>query len=173
MSVTLKSARLEILQSLVSKNSGKEDCTTCSIITCPVMYCSECPLKDDKCTLGDVRSELQVRLQHAPDCLWILGRTEGITKPCTCGVINKEDHNDDDVKTPSHYMLFEDIESIQVIARTMTQEEFKGFCLGNVLKYRLRAGKKSELATVEKDLAKAEYYKELFNKHKGECRVSK
>lgn len=77
----------------------------------------------------------------------------------------------DDVRTPNHYMLFEDVESIQVIARTMTVAEFKGFCLGNVLKYRLRAGKKSELATIEKDLAKADFYKELFTKHKGECHV--
>lgn len=73
------------------------------------------------------------------------------------------------VRAPSYYMLFEDVESIQVIARTMTVPEFKGFCLGNVLKYRLRAGKKSELATIEKDLAKADFYKELFAKHKGEC----
>lgn len=78
----------------------------------------------------------------------------------------------DGVRTPSHYMLFEDVESIQVIARTMTVSEFKGFCLGNVLKYRLRAGKKSELATIEKDLAKADFYKELFVKHKGECRAA-
>lgn len=76
------------------------------------------------------------------------------------------------VRTPSHYMLFEDVESIQVIARTMTVAEFKGFCLGNVLKYRLRAGKKSELATIEKDLAKADFYKELFARHKGECRAA-
>lgn len=76
------------------------------------------------------------------------------------------------VRTPSHYMLFEDVESIQVIARTMTVSEFKGFCLGNVLKYRLRAGKKSELATIEKDLAKADFYKELFARHKGECRAA-
>lgn len=76
------------------------------------------------------------------------------------------------VRTPSHYMLFEDVESIQVIARTMTVDEFKGFCLGNVLKYRLRAGKKSELATIEKDLAKADFYKELFARHKGECRAA-
>lgn len=75
----------------------------------------------------------------------------------------------DAVKAPSHYMLFDGTESIEVIARSMTVSEFRGFCFGNVLKYRLRAGKKSELATMEQDLKKAAYYQELFDKHKGLC----
>jgi hypothetical protein len=76
---------------------------------------------------------------------------------------------DDGVKQPSHYQLFEGVEAIEVIARSMTQEMFKGYCLGNILKYRLRAGKKSELATLEKDMAKATFYLELYTKHKGLC----
>lgn len=75
----------------------------------------------------------------------------------------------DDVKAPAHYAVFDGTESIEIIARSMTLSEFRGFCFGNVLKYRLRAGKKSELATMEKDLAKALYYSELFEKHKGLC----
>lgn len=75
----------------------------------------------------------------------------------------------DAVKSPNHYMLFEGIESIEVIARSMTVEAFRGFCLGNVLKYRLRAGKKTDLANVQQDLSKAEFYKELFEKHKAKC----
>lgn len=75
----------------------------------------------------------------------------------------------DDVRRPTHYQVFPDVESIEIIARSMTQAEFKGFCMGNVLKYRLRAGKKSELATMEKDLKKADFYKELFEQHKGKC----
>ena len=74
-----------------------------------------------------------------------------------------------DVTHPNHYMLFDNVEAIEVIARSMTVEAFRGFCLGNILKYRLRAGKKSELATMEKDLKKAAFYQELFDKHKGLC----
>lgn len=77
--------------------------------------------------------------------------------------------SDDGVKSPSHYMLFDDIEAIEVIARSMSVAQFKGYCLGNILKYRLHAGKKSELATLEKDLAKASFYQELFDKHKSKC----
>lgn len=75
----------------------------------------------------------------------------------------------DDVRQPSHYQVFPEVESIEVIARSMTQSEFKGFCFGNVLKYRMRCGKKSELATMEKDLKKADFYKELFEQHKDKC----
>ena len=74
-----------------------------------------------------------------------------------------------DVTHPNHYMLFDNVEAIEVIARSMTVEAFRGYCLGNILKYRLRAGKKSELATMEKDLKKAAFYQELFDKHKGLC----
>ena len=79
---------------------------------------------------------------------------------------------DDGVRKPSHYQVFDGLESIEIIARSMTVSEFRGFCMGNVLKYRLRAGKKAELATIEKDLAKADFYNELFAKHKGECRAA-
>lgn len=86
-------------------------------------------------------------------------------------VLPKVETTKDDVKSPSHYALFDDVEAIEIIARSMTVEQFKGYCLGNILKYRLRAGKKSELATMQKDLSKADFYKELFEKHKDKCHV--
>lgn len=73
------------------------------------------------------------------------------------------------VTHPNHYMLFDNVEAIEVIARSMTVEQFKGYVLGNILKYRLRAGKKSELVTMEEDLKKAAFYQELFDKYKGLC----
>lgn len=73
------------------------------------------------------------------------------------------------VKRPQHYYLFDDVEVIEVIARSMTREQFKGYVLGNILKYRLRAGKKGELAYLEKDMAKADYYQTLYEKFKGYC----
>ena len=53
--------------------------------------------------------------------------------------------DDINVKNPKHYQLIEGIESIDIIARSMTVEQFRGFCLGNILKYRIRAGKKDTL----------------------------
>ena len=63
------------------------------------------------------------------------------------------------VHSPKHYAVFDDIEAIEVIARSMTQEMFKGYCFGNLLKYRLRVGGKDE---VMQELAKSDKYKELY-----------
>lgn len=89
--------------------------------------------------------------------------------PHTCEPVVNKPQDIEGVRKPSHYMLFDDIEAIEVIARSMTREQFKGYCLGNILKYRLRAGKKSELAFLEKDMAKAGFYGELYEKHKDKC----
>lgn len=70
------------------------------------------------------------------------------------------------VDSPAHYDFFPDLEAIQVIARAMTQEQFYGYCLGNRLKYRLRAGKKDAL---EQDIAKSDKYTELYEQHKHLC----
>ena len=70
------------------------------------------------------------------------------------------------VNSPAHYEVFPDLEAIQVIARAMTQEQFYGYCLGNRLKYRLRAGKKDAL---EQDIAKSDKYTELYEEYKHLC----
>ena len=51
----------------------------------------------------------------------------------------------DEVNSPKHYQFFLELEAIEVIARSMMQEQFYGYCLGNRLKYRLRAGNKDKL----------------------------
>lgn len=74
----------------------------------------------------------------------------------------------DAVNSPQHYQFFPDLEAIVVIARSMTQEQFYGYCLGNRLKYRLRAGNKDKL---EQDIAKSDKYVELYEQHKHLCVV--
>ncbi len=61
----------------------------------------------------------------------------------------------DEINNPSHYMLFPDMEAIDVIKAALTPEEFAGYCKGNALKYRLRAGEKGP---VERCIAKACWY---------------
>lgn len=72
----------------------------------------------------------------------------------------------DNVKNPKHYQIIKGIESIDIIARSMTVEQFRGFCLGNILKYRIRAGKKDAL---EQDIAKANEYEKIFENKKRLC----
>lgn len=125
--------------------------------TCKTKHTSECTSwNDDDMTLGEIRAmDPRKSKQEKPEVTPTDDQSsaesiEGVTKP-------------------SHYMLFDDIEAIEVIARSMTREQFKGYCFGNILKYRLRAGKKSELAYLEKDMAKADFYGELYEKHKDKC----
>ena len=73
----------------------------------------------------------------------------------------------DAVDSPQHYQVFPDKEAIEIIASSMTTEQFYGFCLGNFLKYRLRIGAKDE---VQQELGKSNKYKELYEKHKHLCK---
>jgi hypothetical protein len=86
--------------------------------------------------------------------------------PCSVRVLATPVTSTDVVDSPKHYQFFPDLEAIVVIARSMTQEQFYGYCLGNRLKYRLRAGNKDKL---EQDIAKADKYLELYDQHKHEC----
>lgn len=137
---------IRVVNLLVDRNKDLPDSTQCiNGVACYKVACHECPLAIKGTTLGEVRT-MDSR---------------------------KTSSGDEGVKKPSHYQLFDGVEAIEVIARSMTAEMFKGYCLGNILKYRLRAGKKGEMATLEKDTAKAEFYKELYEKHKGLCYDSK
>lgn len=71
------------------------------------------------------------------------------------------------VDKPQHYQVFPDKEAIEIIASSMTVEQFYGYCLGNFMKYRLRIGAKDE---VQQELGKSNKYKELYEKHKHLCK---
>lgn len=73
----------------------------------------------------------------------------------------------DPVINPKHYEIIDGVESIQVIACSLTAHEWRGFCLGSILKYRIRAGKKDNM---DQDISKACYYEELFEKHRHLCK---
>lgn len=62
---------------------------------------------------------------------------------------------EDVINHPNHYKWFPDKEVIDVIESVLTEEEWRGYCKGNSLKYRLRAGKKGD---VIEDIGKAEVY---------------
>lgn len=82
---------------------------------------------------------------------------------CTASV----DSGSSSVHNPQHYQVFPDKEAIEIIAGSMTTEQFYGYCLGNFLKYRLRIGAKDE---VPQELGKSNKYKELYEKHKHLCK---
>lgn len=146
---------------LIDMNEGHPDHLTDCSIHCAGIPCSICPVNNNqKITLGEIRAMDPRKIKSEPE-------------PEEPEVTPTDDQSSaksiEGVTKPSHYMLFDDIEAIEVIARSMTREQFKGYCFGNILKYRLRAGKKSELAYLEKDMAKAGFYSELYEKHKDKC----
>jgi len=79
----------------------------------------------------------------------------------------KPKNEQDVVNHPQHYQFFDGVEAIEVIASSMTVEQFRGYCMGNKLKYCLRAGKKGDAT---EDLQKADKYDELFHKYEHLCR---
>ena len=134
-------------QELLVLNVNVRDEAGCGTgVNCEGLVCPQCPMVGKVTGVGKYKNLRDLR--------------------ASVGTCSEED---DGVRKPSHYQVFDGVESIEIIARSMTVSEFRGFCMGNVLKYRLRAGKKSELATMEKDLNKAAFYQELFDLHKGKC----
>lgn len=97
--------------------------------------------------------------------------TNGKTRvflPENCRVVDTPAPADDFdvVAKPKHYQFFPDVEAIDIIARSMTVTEFRGYCLGNRLKYRLRAGAKDD---PKQELDKSDAYLKLFERCKGLC----
>lgn len=167
---TLKGAPDKSFEILVTKNTAISNRTVCkSNINCRGVVCRECPLSDGKVTLGDVRVEWydrkhpKVTESHKGGGagIYVTGKPEPMEFIPTCSP-----DVDTAVYHPKHYEVIDEVEAIQVIARSMTTEQFKGYCLGNILKYRLRLGAKD---AVEQDLKKAQNYKDIFEKFKGLC----
>lgn len=80
--------------------------------------------------------------------------------------VDNEYPQPDPVNRPSHYQLFPGQEAIDVIRAALTDEEFAGYCKGNALKYRLRAGEKGD---TQQDIDKSNWYRkrltEAHNEH--------
>lgn len=74
---------------------------------------------------------------------------------------------EDRVKRPKHYQVLGKLEAIEVIASALTPEQWFGYCVGNKLKYHLRAGKKDDL---QQDIAKAAEYELLYEQLKDTCK---
>jgi len=60
----------------------------------------------------------------------------------------------EEVNHPAHY-TDGGIETIDFIEAKLSPEEFRGYCLGNIIKYLSRTGKKGDLMT---DLRKAQWF---------------
>mgnify|MGYP000952341716 FL=1 len=75
-----------------------------------------------------------------------------------------ENKNIDNVNNPNHYKLGCGIESIEIIKIVLGTQGFVAFCLGNILKYLIRAEKKNKLEDYKKAAKYLEWIIERDNK---------
>jgi hypothetical protein len=71
----------------------------------------------------------------------------------------------DSITRPNHYKVAEGLEVVDMIRAVLTPEQFRGYCLGNIIKYRMRAGKKS--MSPLQDLGKAHVYETWLRELQG------
>jgi hypothetical protein len=69
------------------------------------------------------------------------------------------------ITSPAHYKVAEGVEVVDMIRAVLTPEQFRGYCLGNLIKYRMRAGKKT-MSPME-DLGKAHVYETWLKEMEG------
>ena len=69
------------------------------------------------------------------------------------------------ITSPDHYKVCEGLEVVDMIRAVLTPEQFKGYCIGNMIKYRMRAGKKT-MSPLE-DLGKAHVYQTWLKEMEG------
>ena len=69
------------------------------------------------------------------------------------------------ITSPAHYKVCEGLEVVDMIRAVLTPEQFRGYCLGNLIKYRMRAGKKT--MTPMEDLGKAHVYEQWLAEMDG------
>lgn len=75
-----------------------------------------------------------------------------------------EKKNIDNVNNPNHYKLGCGVESIEIIKRVLGLKGFVAFCLGNILKYLIRAEKKNKLEDYKKAAKYLEWVIQNYNR---------
>ena len=77
-----------------------------------------------------------------------------------------ENKNIDNINNPNHYKLDCGVESIEIIKRVLGIKGFVAFCLGNILKYLIRAEKKNKTEDYKKAAKYLEWVIERDNHDK-------
>lgn len=106
-----------------------------------MIVCDKCPVaKENECDFKVMRS--------CEGCFY-----KWLCKECSTCQENRQVEESDNVNHPDHYMLVDGVEVIDVINEILTRSNFTGFqgyCLGNVIKYVLRADLKNGKEDYEK-----------------------
>ena len=131
---------------------------------CENIECRDCPFYDNNSTLNVIgctdiyatrnmsTSESDERLlESAREFLKMFESTGAIIGEGTIDKSTPIEVSEDKIKSPSHYKLEGlNCETIDVVKARLGKEGFKAFCVGNVIKYVLRAEKKNGLEDYKK-----------------------
>lgn len=113
---------------------------------CDNVLCDGCPFNSHNSTLNidccsDIYSTEEIEPNECDEKL--LQSAKEFLEMC--------EKDEDKIKSPNHYKLEGlGIESIDIIKSRLGKDGFKAFCVGNVIKYILRAEKKNGLEDYKK-----------------------
>ena len=98
-------------------------------------------------------NHLENHMIHEEDLLYEVPSVQMYTFKSLDSLVNEAPETSDMVNEPPHYTKA-GIECIEAIEAALTEEEFRGYCKGNALKYTWREGLKGG----RQDLQKAQWY---------------
>ena len=124
--------------------------------SCAEIDCEDCPFWSDNSTLtidscGNLYSTGNNGIGNTDEKL--LKSAKEFLEMCerTGAIIVKGTVAEDKIKSPNHYKLEGlNCETIDVVKARLGKDGFKAFCIGNVIKYVLRAEKKNGLEDYKK-----------------------
>ena len=137
------------------KEINKEHIATCKELilhngNCEEVDCEKCPFISTNSIDGINKCEdgMEKTLKIAKEFLEICEEIGAIIGE---GTAEKSEILEDKIKSPNHYKLEGlNCETIDVVKARLGKEGFKAFCIGNVIKYVLRAEKKNGLEDYKK-----------------------
>ena len=96
----------------------------------------------------------------------VIQGVERVDKPSiTLEGYARMEREEEAITSPAHYKVCKGLEVVDMIRAVLTPEQFSGYCLGNLIKYRMRAGKKT-MSPLE-DLGKAHVYETWLAEMEG------
>jgi hypothetical protein len=163
-----------------------EDLRKAGMMPEPAFYCENSESTAGPCVKQCAECAVDERAaKRKPNKFYCHNRSVTFTAPACntqCGVcriieddkskpsITLEDYarmerEEEAITSPAHYKVCEGLEVVDMIRAVLTPEQFRGYCLGNLIKYRMRAGKKT--MSPMKDLGKAHVYETWLAEMEG------
>ena len=127
---------------------------------CEYEYDGICTATGEECNEIRICTVITNKVREEVSKSPIIGKEETNMKKkeYIIGTVEQTEQTEHDNINPDHYKERTSIECIDAIRSALTEEEFRGYCKGNVLKYTWR----EKLKGGDEDLKKAKQYIEFM-----------